>query len=283
MQTFFPSVALLVLLDVARAQQPVNPRSGRQQQANPLSGPVLTNPVGTPAVGNSTNSGPVRSDSGQDAASCGDHMFVSITWLGAPPAARKAYEKANREMGKRKPDPARAATHLEAAVTLYPSFAAAWFFLGGIRLILNDAENARLAFERALAADPRFPYAYVPLAALELRAGHHAEAARLADSVLKLDDRLMEAHYFRALANSMLRRYDNARQSIQTILDRGNGPQYPGVHAMLAVILVADGDRRAAAIDVSHFLELDPDSPGAAAAREYLDQWRAAEKASAKR
>jgi Tfp pilus assembly protein PilF len=203
---------------------------------------------------------------------------VSVTSLAAPPAARKGYEKANREMSKKKPELAKAANELERAVMLYPSFAAAWYFLGGIRMVLNHTDSARRAFESALSADPKFPYPYLPLAAIELSARRYPEVARLADSVLKLDYRLMEAHYYRALANSMLQRYDNARQSIQQIVDNSNDRQYPGVHAMLAVIFLQEGDCRAAANEYSLFLDLDPNSPVAGEAREYLAKWRAAAK-----
>jgi Tfp pilus assembly protein PilF len=78
------------------------------------------------------------------------------------------------------------------------------------------------------------------------------------------------------LANGSLRRHHNARQSIQTIIDSGNDRQYPGVHAILAVIFLEEGDGQAAADEYSRFLDLDPDSPVAAEAREYLAKWRAA-------
>lgn len=201
--------------------------------------------------------------------------LVSVTSLAAPTEARKAYERANREMGRNKPNPAKAADFLETAVTLYPSFAIAWYFMGGIRLTVNDADGARRAFEAALAADPRFPYAYVPLAAMELRARHYAEAARFADSAVRLDHKLMDAHYYRALANTVLERHDVARQSIETILDSHNDRQYPAVHAMLAVILVTQSNFEAAANEYRKFLDLDPGSPAAAAARDFLSKWHA--------
>ena len=166
-------------------------------------------------------------------------------------------------------------TFLETAVTLYPSFAIAWYFMGGIRLTVNDADGARRAFEAALAADPRFPYAYVPLAAMELRARHYAEAVRFADSAVRLDHKLMDAHYYRALANTALGRHDVARHSIETILDSHNDRQYPAVHAMLAVILVTQSNFEAAANEYRKFLDLDPGSPAAAAARDYLSKWHA--------
>jgi len=201
--------------------------------------------------------------------------LVSVTSLAAAPQAWKAYERANREMERNKPNPAKAAAFLETAVKLWPTFAAAWYFMGGIRLTLNDADGAHRAFEAALSADPRFPYAYVPLAAMELRARHYAEAAKFADSALKLDHKLMDAHYYRALANTVLGRHDVARQSIETILDSRNDRRYPAVHAMLAVILITQSNFEAAANEYRKFLDFDPGSPAAAAARDFLSKWRA--------
>ena len=202
--------------------------------------------------------------------------LVSVTSLAAPRAARKAYERASREAGRNKPNLARVAAFLETAVALYPSFAGAWYCMGRVRLALNDADGARRAFEAALSADPRFPYAYPPLAAMELRARHYAEAAKLADLALTLDYKLMDAHYCRALANTILRRHEEARQSIQTILDSHNERQYPGVHAMLAVMLITESNFEAAANEYRRFLDFDPGSPAAAAARDFLSSGHAA-------
>jgi tetratricopeptide (TPR) repeat protein len=179
-------------------------------------------------------------------------------------------------MGKEKPDLAKAAAELEKAVCLYPSFANAWYFLGGIRLVLNDANSGRRAFENALAADPKFPYPYVPLAGIELRTGRYAEAARLTESALKIDPRLFEAHYYHALSHSVLGRYDKARHSIQQILDSDNDRRYPGVHVILAVMFTNEKDFASAANEYRRFLELDPASPAATRAREHLANWRAA-------
>lgn len=260
LKPFLVFLAVLVLLNLARAQSSRNPRAGSDKRQNPLFDYVLVNAYGSPAARAPANAG----------------VYVSFTSFAAPPDARKAYEKALREIRKKKPDLAKAANELETAVTLYPSFAAAWYLLGGIRLVFNDADSGRRAFEAALSADPTFPYPYLPLTAIELSARRYAEAARLADSVLKLDSRLMTAHYYRALANNMLRRYHNSKQSIQEIVDSGNDHQYPGVHAMLAVISLAEGDCQAAANEYALFLALDPESPSAGAARDYLAKWRAA-------
>ena len=166
-------------------------------------------------------------------------------------------------MGKEKPDLAKAAKELEKAVDLHPSFANAWYFLGGVHMVLNDADSSRRAFENAIAADPQFPYPYVPLARIELRAQRYAEAARLMESVLRIDPRFFEAHYYHALSNSVLGRHDKARPSIQQILDSDNDRRYPGVHVILAVMSTNEKDFASAAKEYRRFLELDPTSRAA--------------------
>lgn len=264
---YVPLTILLTLLSLVRAQSPSNRVPTSEQY-----GELWRNALSRVGIEDASLPGQVRSLSGQGALTIPNGL-VSVTSLAAPREARKAYERANREMGRNKPDMAKAAVFLETAVTLYPSFAAAWYFMGGIRLALNDADGARRAFEAALSADPRFPYAYLPLASMELRARHYAEAAKLAESALRLDYKLMDAHYYRALANTVLRRHDVARQSIETILDSRNDHRYPAVHAMLAVILVTQSNFEAAANEYRKFLDLDPGSPAAAAARDFLSKW----------
>jgi Tfp pilus assembly protein PilF len=207
-----------------------------------------------------------------------NEFYVSFTTLAAPKEARKAYERASREAGKKTPNLVKISQELERALSLYPQFAAAWYFLGGTLLERDDIDGARRAFERAVAADPRFPNPYVSLAAIELKSRHFAEAARLADSALRLDPRLTEAHYYSVLANMALHNPNRAKQSIDVILETGEDRRYPEVHALLAEIHVAAGDRAAAAAEYRRLLELDPGSTSSSLARQRLAEWKAQEK-----
>lgn len=202
-------------------------------------------------------------------------FYVSFTTLAAPKEARKAYERASREAGRKTPNLVKMSQELERALSVYPQFAAAWYFLGGTLLERHDIDGARRAFERAVTADPRFPNPYVSLAVIELKSRHFAEAARLADSALRLDPRLTEAHYYSVLANMALHNPDRAKQSINAILETGEDRRYPEVHAMLAEIHVAAGDRASAAVEYRRLLELGPSSTSSGLARERLAEWQA--------
>ncbi len=111
--------------------------------------------------------------------------LVSFTTLAAPKNAERAYEKARRNLTRKKPRVSTAARELTTAVALYPQFAAAWYLLGETRLALRQNEAAREAFLRALGADPKYPSPYAPLALMELEVGRFREAAEFAGLQLR--------------------------------------------------------------------------------------------------
>jgi tetratricopeptide (TPR) repeat protein len=195
---------------------------------------------------------------------------VSFTTLAAPRDAKKAYEKAGRELLKKRPDYPKAAEKLEKAVRLYPRYAAAWYLLGRTRLSLHQEAVARRAFERALVADPRYPDPYLPLALMELKLGRLAEASELTDRVLKLNPHLAEAHFYRAVAYYGLSESDTAKQSIRVILEAGKDKLYPRVHVMLGEMYVGERDFPSAEAEYRRFLELEPASQAADAIRNRL-------------
>ena len=98
---------------------------------------------------------------------------ISVSHLAALPVARAQFQLAARKLFAN--EIAVAAVFLRLAVELDPRYASAWFELGRLRLALDDADGARQAFARAVAADPWFVAPYEPLLLLE-RAEGNAEA-----------------------------------------------------------------------------------------------------------
>ena len=143
---------------------------------------------------------------------------ISVTWLGAPESARKAFHSGIREM--RRGDEAsltEAARSFEAAAAEYPRYAAAWYELGRLRLAAGDASGARQAFRGAVAADPWFVSPYEPLLLMELGEQNWPEVRRLSEQMLAMNPYLSKASYYRGIASVKLGELETARQAAAAI------------------------------------------------------------------
>ncbi|HZU24378.1 MAG TPA: tetratricopeptide repeat protein [Bryobacteraceae bacterium] len=86
---------------------------------------------------------------------------VSARALTIPGAARREYEQAQKDLGRR--DVGSAVAHLQRAVQLAPQFAVAWNNLGAISYQAQRFEQAEAQFRRALKEDPHCYEALVNL------------------------------------------------------------------------------------------------------------------------
>src|SRR5438477_6110303 len=78
---------------------------------------------------------------------------ISAVSLRAPKDAKKAFDKANDLLKKKKVPEAQ--KEFEKAVEVYPEYAAAWYGLGRTLEAQNNADGARKAYDRALTSDPK--------------------------------------------------------------------------------------------------------------------------------
>ena len=200
---------------------------------------------------------------------------ISLKTLAAPKDAKKAYEKALKELGKKKVNLNKTSKELEKAVKIYPEFAAAWQLLGEVRLELKDQPAARQAFEQAMAADSQYANPYIALAMLEIDEEHWEEAARLSGQALELDSQLVRAHYFHALANSSLGRLDVAEESALQVQKSSRAKNYPLTHYILGWIMSQKGDFPAAADEYRRLLEIAPSSQIGQRLQDQLSRWTA--------
>jgi tetratricopeptide (TPR) repeat protein len=186
--------------------------------------------------------------------------------LAAPGKARKAFERAQRELARKEPDYTVAARQLEKAVQVYPDFAEAWDWLGQLRRRSGERSRAIDAFENAIRSDPTYYAPYLRLAAIALQERRVEEAIGFADAVLRLKPGMIEAHYARAAACHALDRAECALQSAHAVIAKGGDRSYPRVHLITADVLAARGDVRSAATEYGRVIELEPGSPAAVAA-----------------
>jgi len=196
---------------------------------------------------------------------------VSLTTLKAPKAAKKAYERAEKELRQDNPD--RAEKHLQEAVAAFPRFAEAWYALGLIHEQRRRVEDARGMFVRAIEADDKFVSPYVELARLAGAERKWQEVADLTDRALALNPLdIPEGLYFNALANYNLLRPEAAEQSARKAQRLDTQHRYPNAHLLLAQILGQRQDHAGEAEQLRSFLQYAPSSPSAAGARERLEE-----------
>ena len=206
----------------------------------------------------------------------GEGSFVSMNSLAAPADAKKAYEKAEKEMAKERPDNGKAAKDLQKAAELHPQYAAAWNLLGKARLGAGDAPSAREAFQKAAAADPKFVPPILSLALIDMQQQRMAEALKWAGEALKLLPDLAEAHYYNAVASLSLGNAGAAESSIRAVLASPDARRFPRSHFIMGNILAQKGDTAGAAAEFRLFLEAEPSSRAAEAVKKQLAEWHAA-------
>ncbi|HEY3130998.1 MAG TPA: hypothetical protein VGL91_16205 [Acidobacteriota bacterium] len=198
---------------------------------------------------------------------------VSFNSLAAPEKAKKAYEKATKELSKKNPDRLKVAQELEIAVKEYPDYAAAWTLLGRNRLALKDKEGARQAFTNSMKADSKYIDPYLALAALEMEQGHWAEIVKLTNQIHELNPYVIQAQYLGGVANYQLDRLDQAEKSLLAVQQSSDGQRYPFTHYMLGAIEARRGDFASAALEFRRFLELRPDSDTTDRLSKMLADW----------
>ena len=205
----------------------------------------------------------------------GAGSFVSMNTLAAPEDAKKAFERAEKELQEEKPNAKKAVKDLDKATADYPQFAAAWHLLGKVRLTENDANGARDAFEKAISTDPKFVVPLLSLARLELQTQRMAQASELAGRALKLAPGSGEANYYLAVAEMSLGNMTTAEAAIQAVHASNEATRYPRTHFMLGNILAQKGDVKTAASEFRKFLDAEPASRAAEAVKAQLAEWEA--------
>jgi tetratricopeptide (TPR) repeat protein len=105
--------------------------------------------------------------------------------MAAEDAAKKAMERSGKALQKRRSR--RLRKNLQAAVEIYPAYATAWFTLGRIYQQQRRAEDARLAFSKAVEADANYVLPYVELARLAALERKWEEVADLTDRAIALN------------------------------------------------------------------------------------------------
>jgi tetratricopeptide (TPR) repeat protein len=187
---------------------------------------------------------------------------ISFTSLQAPKESRKAYDKGRQRMSKKKW--ADGQKEFEKAVNIYPEYAAAWFELGRSLEQQDKINEAREAYQKALASDGKFVNPYLQLAALSARENKWQEVVDTTNRVVKLNPfDFPGAYFFNSIANYNLKNLDAAESSAREALKVDKNHRYPKIEHLLGVILAQKGDFSGAAEHMKGYLKLVPDATDA--------------------
>jgi tetratricopeptide (TPR) repeat protein len=194
---------------------------------------------------------------------------ISVTSLLVPDAARKEFDKGEKEARANHLKPAE--EHMEKAVSEYANYAAAWNELGRMYAADHEGEKADQAFEKAVTADPKYIPAFINLANFDLQGGKNDGAVDAAGKALDLDPGNGFAELVLAMADFNLRRFDDAEKNAKE-LEKHPHANFPQVHALLAEIYLRRQDSTNAAMEIRAYLKESPKGEFASHMQEYLQQ-----------
>jgi len=202
--------------------------------------------------------------------------LVSASSLAAPKKAKSAFEKAVTALDR---DPtansSKVISSLEKAVGIYPEYAEAWTAMGHAKGRIGDIQGAQEAFEKALAADPRYVAAYEPLILISVDQQNWERTSELASFVLSVDPSNLKIRWFNAVSQFKLGRHDLAISLLDEIqADEVGAKQYPQSHHIEGLVLAQRGQFTEAASNFERFLELAPDDPAAESLKRQLLEWK---------
>ena len=139
---------------------------------------------------------------------------------------------------------------------------------GAIRLRQDRPEEAREAFQRALALDPNFQPAVHGLGAAAFVRQDYARAVPLFERSLTLFPNFVPSHYLLGLSFSRLGQFPRALPHLRAVAEAS--PKHPMIHGLVAQVLERTGDLRGAYAAYRTQLQVAPDSELGQVARQRL-------------
>jgi TolA-binding protein len=196
---------------------------------------------------------------------------VSTASLSAPKEARRAFEKGQEAIKKKKWD--EAAKGFQKAVELYPGYATAWYELARLQVGAGALDTARISLECSMKADPKYAAPYVELAAMDVQAKKWKEVASISDRAIRLDSfDYPELFFFNAVANYYLMNSEVAEKNVRQAVKLDTQHRFPQSGYLLGLILAQRRDYANAAEQFREYLKLAPDAADAVIAKQKLDQ-----------
>jgi len=201
----------------------------------------------------------------------GSGTTISLTTMQAPNTARKAYEKAQKDISKDNFKDAE--KELDKAVQEFPKFAAAWALLGMIHQSFHQLDQATKEYSQAIASDPQYAKPYFGLAVIAANQQNWKDTVRYSEQVNRLAPLAYpEAYFFSGVANFNLGSMDDAERNIRKFLSLDSEHRKPMAVLYLGDILARKQDFAGAVEQAKAYLAIAPNAPNSASIREKLKQ-----------
>jgi tetratricopeptide (TPR) repeat protein len=183
-------------------------------------------------------------------------LTTSATSALAPKEARRAFDKGVEAAKKSKFD--EALDNFLKATELYPRYASAWLELGRVYQQRSQVLEARNAYAKSIAADPKFINPYERLYVLSINEERWEDAAATTDRIMRLNPYdFPMAVYYNAVANLELGKLDVAEKSAREAAALGTASRNPKINYVLGVILAKKQDYKGAAECLREYLKSD--------------------------
>ncbi len=200
--------------------------------------------------------GPQEYSEGYDAINRHE-MMVSLASLRVPPKAWRLYEK-GLEAQKRN-DFDGALREFEAALKVYPSFAAAFEARGTTLLWQTKLVEAEEGFQRALALDPMMFEAELGLGLCMNGTGDFQKAIEHLRKALHLNGECWQVRY--ALGRAHYGLGENLKAELNLKLAHTWQPNHPNLYLLLAMVLLDEHKPSEALSEMETFLSVSPNDP----------------------
>ena len=177
---------------------------------------------------------------------------------GVPRSAAKPWALAIKHIDTH--DWAAAEAPLRAVVEAAPKFAPAWLALGSVCEHQHKAAEARRAFERAIALNPKTLAPYLELATADSELKDWEAASKVSEALIKADAKhtFLEAYLVNAVARYQLRDFDGAlaRLNDMALLDKHQ--DFPRAEYIQGLVYEARGEFDTSAAHMRIYLEQHP-------------------------
>jgi tetratricopeptide (TPR) repeat protein len=199
----------------------------------------------------------------------GSGTTVSLTTMQAPNNARKAYEKAQKDVAKE--NLKEAEKELNKAVQEFPKFAAAWSLLGMIHQGNNQFDLATKDYTQAIAADSQYAKPYFGLAMIAANQQNWKDTVRMSEQVNRLAPLAYpDAYFFSGVGSFNLGNLDDAERNIRKFLSLDTEHRKPIAILYLGDILGRKQDIAGAVQQAKAYLAVAPNAPNADNVRQRL-------------